>query len=395
MRKKHIGLILLVVILANIFIGCSKNNEVNDSVGDSSIVEDSDIDESETVDGDQDLDELQVGIILPTTEEPRWLQDKAQFEQILDKAGLRYEVLFSQGSSEVEKANIKRFISKGVDVLIICVQDGAVAADSIEEAKAAGVTVIAYDRLVTGTDAVDYFVTFDSFAVGVAQGTYIIENVGEGKNIPLYLYAGAVTDNNAYLYLKGAWSVLQPKIADKTFKIANSTEAIALMDKQELTDDELGKIMNQITTEWNFDSAKSKAEADLAAVGNSLKGDIAILAPNDGIARSLADVYEAAKGVSSFVITGMDSEKPSVQYVIDGKQSMTVFKDTRVLVADSVAMAVSILDGEKPVTDTVYNNGTKEVPTKQTDIVVVTRDNVKKALIDSGYYKLSDFEGIE
>ena len=395
MRKKHIGLILLVVILANMFIGCSKNNEVNDSVGDSSIVEESDIDESETVDGDQDLDELQVGIILPTTEEPRWLQDQAQFEQILDKAGLRYEVLFSQGSSEVEKANIKRFISKGVDVLIICVQDGAAAADSIEEAKAAGVTVIAYDRLVTGTDAVDYFVTFDSFAVGVAQGTYIIEHVGEGKNIPLYLYAGAVTDNNAYLYLKGAWSVLQPKIADKTFKIANSSEAIALMNKQELTNDELGKIMNQITTEWNFDSAKSKAEADLAAVGNSLKGDIAILAPNDGIARSLADVYESAKGVSSFVITGMDSEKPSVQYVIDGKQSMTVFKDTRVLVADSVAMAVSILDGEKPVTDTVYNNGTKEVPTKQTDIVVVTRDNVKKALIDSGYYKLSDFEGIE
>ena len=395
MRKKHVGLILLVVILANMFIGCSKNNEVNDSVGDSSIVEDSDIDESETVDGDQDLDELQVGIILPTTEEPRWLQDQEQFEQILDKAGLRYEVLFSQGSSEVEKANIKRFISKGVDVLIICVQDGAAAADSIEEAKAAGVTVIAYDRLVTGTDAVDYYVTFDSFAVGVAQGTYIIENVGEGKNIPLYLYAGAVTDNNAYLYLKGAWSVLQPKIADKTFKIANSSEAIALMDKQELTDDELGKIVNEITTEWNFDSAKSKAEVDLAAVGNSLKGDIAVLAPNDGVARSLADVYEAAKAVSSFVITGMDSEKTSVQYVIDGKQSMTIFKDTRVLVADSVAMAVSILDGEKPVTDTVYNNGTKEVPTKQTDIVVVTRDNVKKALIDSGYYKLSDFEGIE
>ncbi|MBQ5850841.1 MAG: substrate-binding domain-containing protein, partial [Lachnospiraceae bacterium] len=264
-----------------------------------------------------------------------------------------------------------------------------------EEAKAAGVTVIAYDRLVTGTDAVDYYVTFDSFAVGVAQGTYIIENVGDGKNIPLYLYAGAVTDNNAYLYFKGAWSVLQPKIADKTFKIANSSEAIAFMDKQELTDDELGKIMNEITTEWNFDSAKSKAEVDLAAVGNSLKGDIAVLAPNDGVARSLADVYEAAKAVSSFVITGMDSEKTSVQYVIDGKQSMTIFKDTRVLVADSVAMAVSILDGEKPVTDTVYNNGTKEVPTKQTDIVVVTRDNVKKALIDSGYYKLSDFEGIE
>ena len=107
---------------------------------------------------------------------------------------------------------------------------------------------------------------------------------------------------------------------------------------------------------------------------------------------STTSVYE---GDTILVWTKKSPWSVEKHYVIDGKQSMTVFKDTRVLVADSVAMAVSILDGEKPVTDTVYNNGTKEVPTKQTDIVVVTRDNVKKALIDSGYYKLSDFEGIE
>ena len=86
--------------------------------------------------------------------------------------------------------------------------------------------------------------------------------------------------------------------------------------------------------------------------------------------------------------------KASVQYVIDGKQSMTVFKDTRTLAADSVAMAMSILNGETPKTDTTYNNGVKDVPAKQTDIVVVTKSNVKEALIDSEYYDASDFTGL-
>ena len=102
----------------------------------------------------------------------------------------------------------------------------------------------------------------------------------------------------------------------------------------------------------------------------------------------------ADKDVSSYVITGQDSEKASVQYVIDGKQSMTVFKDTRTLAADSVAMAMSILNGETPKTDTTYNNGVKDVPAKQTDIVVVTKSNVKEALIDSEYYDASDFTGL-
>ena len=337
---------------------------------------------------------VQVGIVLPTKDEPRWLQDQAQFESILGDAGFTNQVMFSQGSSATEKTNVETLISKGISVLIICAQDGAAAAAAVEEAKAAGVTVIAYDRLITGTDAVDYYVTFDSFAVGAAQGQYLVDNAPAGSGIPLYLYAGAATDNNAFIFFEGAWSVLQPKIADGTFVIENSSEAEALQTKAELTRDEVGSIIGQITTDWDFNVAKSKAEANLTAVGADKKGDVLVLAPNDGTARSIADVFAADKDVSSYVITGQDSEKASVQYVIDGKQSMTVFKDTRTLAADSVAMAMSILNGETPKTDTTYNNGVKDVPAKQTNIVVVTKDNVKAALIDSEYYDASDFTGL-
>lgn len=400
MKKKLLSMILAVTMVAGMLTGCGGSNGGNNAEvsTDAEVVED----DAEVAEDDAASDdsadasgELQVGIVLPTKDEPRWLQDQAQFEAILGDAGFTNQVLFSQGSSATEKTNVETLISQGIDVLIICAQDGAAAAASVEAAKAAGVTVIAYDRLITGTEAVDYYVTFDSFAVGVAQGQYLIDNAPEGTGIPLYLYAGAATDNNAFIFFEGAWSVLQPKIADGTYVIANSTEAEALKDKNELTRDELGKIIGQITTDWDFNVAKSKAEAHLTAVGAESKGDVLVLAPNDGTARSIADVFATDKDITSFKVTGQDSEKASVQYVIDGKQSMTVFKDTRTLAADSVAMAVSILNGETPATDTTYNNEVIDVPAKQTNIVVVTKDNVKSALIDSEYYAASDFTGLE
>ena len=157
---------------------------------------------------------------------------------------------------------------------IICAIVGTVLGGvALKKAKDAGATVVCYDRLITGTDAVDYYVTFDSFAVGVAQGQYLIDNAPAGSGIPLYLYAGAATDNNAFIFFEGAWSVLQPKIADGTFVIANSTEAEGLADKAELTRDELGAIIGQVTTDWDFNVAKSKAEAHLTAVGAEAKGE--------------------------------------------------------------------------------------------------------------------------
>lgn len=392
MKKKILSLMLTAAMLAGVLTGCGSSNQgsTTTSAGGGTDTQTA----AEEAAGDA-KDGIQVGIVLPTKDEPRWLQDQAQFEKILGDAGFTNQVLFSQGSSATEKTNVETLISQGISVLIICAQDGSAAAAAVEEAKTAGVTVIAYDRLITGTDAVDYYVTFDSVAVGEAQGQYLIDNAPEGSGIPLYLYAGAATDNNAFLFFEGAWKVLQPKVADGTFVIANSSEAAALQDKAELTRDEQAKIIGQVTTDWDFNVAKSKAEAHLTAAGADLKGDVLVLAPNDGTARSIADVFATDKDITSYSITGQDSEKASVQYVIDGKQSMTVFKDTRTLAADSVKMAVSVLKGETPVTDTTYNNEAKDVPAKQTDIIVVTKDNVKAALIDSGYYEASEFTGLE
>ncbi len=227
------------------------------------------------------------------------------------------EILFSQGDSAKEKQNVETLISKGVKVLIICPQDSTVAAASAEAARAAGVKVISYDRLITDTEAVDYYGTFDSVSVGAAQGQYLVDHA-EGTGNPLYLYAGAASDNNAFLFFEGAWNVLQPKIADGTFVIKNSAEAVALQDKATLTRDEMGKIIGQITTNWDFNAAKTLAESNLTAAAAADKGKVFILAPNDGTARAIADAFAADADVTEYFVTGQDAEVASVQYIIDG-----------------------------------------------------------------------------
>jgi putative multiple sugar transport system substrate-binding protein len=339
------------------------------------------------------VSELAVGVVLPTKNEPRWIQDETRFMDAFAAAGYDVQILFSDGDSAKERSNVEALINQGVQVIIICPHDATAAAAAAAEARDAGVKVVSYDRLIRDTDAVDYYVTFDSISVGEAQGQYLVDKAS-GTGNPLYLYAGAATDNNAFLFFEGAWNVLQPKIADGTFVIKNSSQAEALQDKATLTRDEMGQIIGQVTTDWLFDVAKNLAEANLTAAPAADKGDVFILAPNDGTARAIADVFAADADVTSYVVTGQDAEIPSVQYIIDGKQSMTVLKDVRTLVSDAIAAAVAYLTGGTPPETATYKNGKIDVPAKPSVVVTVDQSNVKEALIDSGYYDASEFTGL-
>ena len=334
-----------------------------------------------------------VGVVLPTKDEPRWIQDEARFKDAFTKAGYNVQILFSANDSAKEKANVEALISQGVKVIIICPFDATAAAATADEAKAAGIKVISYDRLILDSASVDYYVTFDSIQVGKLQGQYLVDHA-TGTGNPLYLYAGAATDNNAFLFFQGAWEVLQPKIADGTFVIKNSSQALGLQSNATLTRDQEASIIGQITTEWKFDVAKNLAEANLTATTAADKGNVFILAPNDGTSRNIADAFAADKDVKSYVITGQDAEVASVQYIIDGKQTMTVLKDVRTLVADAIAAAIDFLTGTTPPQTSTYNNGKIDVPAKPSAVIAVDKSNVKAAIIDSGYWPASDFTGL-
>jgi putative multiple sugar transport system substrate-binding protein len=337
---------------------------------------------------------MSVGVILPTKDEERWTQDETRFRDAFTKAGYKVQILFSEKDSAKEKANVESLISQGVKAIIFCPVDGSAAAAAADAAHKAGIKVIAYDRLIRDTASVDYYVTFDSVAVGAAWAQYLVSKA-TGKGNHLYLYAGSAADNNAFIFFEGAWGVLQPKIADGTFRIINSSAAVALQAKPKLTREEMATIIGQVTTNWSPSDAKNIAEANLTAAKAEDKGVCYVLSPNDQTGRAIGDAFAADKAVTKYYTTGQDADKASIQYIIDGKQSMTVLKDVRTLVADAINVATLYLQGKVPPQTNTYNNGKIDVPAKPSAIVSVTQDNVKAAIVDSGYYPASAFTGLK
>ena len=333
-----------------------------------------------------------IGIVLPTKEESRWLNDQKYFEEYFKD--LNYEILFSQNNSATEKTNVETLISRGAEVIVLCAYDAAAAAAAVNSAKEEGITVISYDRLIMGTDKLDYYVTFDSCSVGKAQADYLIEQAAGKTGVNLYMYSGALTDNNSVLFFEGAWKALQPYIADGTFIVRNCDKAIEFKDKNDLTRDEMVSIMQTIDSEWNMATCKSLAEAHLAAVGSDAKGEVFVLGPaDDDCCRALSDAFRDDAEVTRLVITGADGVEASVQYIIDGKQSMTVYKDTQALVKGTLQIIDALKKGEEPAYDTTYNNDAMDVPTIQADVVTVTADNIAEVFFEGGVYDGNNYTG--
>ena len=264
---------------------------------------------------------------------------------------------------------------------------------TLASSAVAGVKVINYGRLILDTASVDFYVDFDGVAVGAAQAQYLIDRAGATKGNNLYLFAGAASDNNSFTFLEGAWEKLQPRIADGTFVIRNSSLAVALQGSATLTRDQEGRIIGQVTTNWDVTTARYLAQSNLMAAQAADKGTVFILAPNDGTARAIADAFAADKGVTKAYVTGQDADKASVQSIIDGRQGMTIFKDARTRVKDAITAAVDFLRGGTPAATSTVNNGAIDVPANLLASVSVTRDNIQSALIEAGYYRVGDFTG--
>lgn len=327
-----------------------------------------------------------VGIVLPTKSESRWPMAQKQFAQALPGA----TILFSNGDTATEKTNVESLISKGVKVIIICPQDATSAAAEVNEANSHGIKVISYDRLIMNTPNVNYYATFDSVAVGAAQANYLVSQA-KGKGNHLYLYAGAVSDNNAFLFFQGAWSIFQPKIADGTFVIENSSSANSLKSKATLSHSQLGQIIGQITTNWDPVTAKTLTQANLAKATAAKKGVCYVLAPNDDTSRAITDTFRADKAVKQIYSTGQDFTQASLQYILNGKQSMTVWKSDQYLVNDCKIIVTAVLNNTKPsCIVTTYNNGSVAVASTKAPLTIVTKDNAASVINSSGLYTVTN-----
>ena len=386
---KKLKKIATVSILASsifAFTGCAPNQPAAPSPEPQTPTADSPAEEAGGVEGF-------VGIVLPTMDEPRWQHDRDRFEAALADTNFSFETLFSQDDPALERNNVEALIARGIDVLIITPVDGDAAAAAAELARDAGVVVISHDRLIMGTDAIDYFVTFDSHEVGREQGRYLANQIEPGSTgNPLYIFTGSPADNNAFLFFEGAWEILRPLVADGTFTVMNSSVATGFADNENLTRAELSQILDQTTTMWDADTAFNLAQSNLTAVGPEGKGRVYILCPNDGTALSIALAFQQDPDITEYFITGQDADPANVQAIIDGIQQMTVFKDVRTLVSDSLSVATSLLEGAPVITNGSFDNGVFEVPSLLSQVVAVDRYNLIAELIaGDGYYSADMF----
>jgi len=320
-----------------------------------------------------------VGVAMPTQDLQRWNQDGENIQEQLIAAGFEVDLQFANNDVATQVNQIETMIANGVDVLVIASIDGGALGAVLSQAQDAGIPVIAYDRLIMGTDAVDYYTTFDNYGVGQAQGQFIVDTLDlENEDGPfnIEIFTGDPGDNNARLFYNGAMGIVQPFIDDGTLVVLSGST----------TFEEVA------TADWSPENAQNRMEAIIAshyADGTVLH---AVLCSNDstaqGVIQALRTNYTLPGGADWPVITGQDCDIANVPFILEGYQSMSIFKDTRALAAAAVEMVTAILSGEAvPVNDTEqYDNDVIVVPTYLLGIEVVTTDNWVEWLIDTGYY---------
>ena len=325
-----------------------------------------------------------VGIAMPTKSSARWIDDGNNIVKILKERGYGTDLQYAEDDIPNQLSQVENMVTKGAKVLVIAAIDGTTLSDVLKQAKAKGITVIAYDRLIRDTPNVDYYATFDNFQVGVLQAQSIEQGLGlkEGKGpFNIELFGGSPDDNNAYFFYNGSMSVLQPYVDSGKLVIGSGQKG---MDKVS-------------TLRWDGATAQARMDNLLSAFYGRKRVD-AVLSPYDGLSigilSSLKGVGYGSGNMPMPIVSGQDAEVPSIKSMQRGEQYSTIFKDTRDLARVTADMVDASLSGkEVTVNDTkTYNNGVKVVRSYLLKPVVVDKSNWEKVLIDSGYYKRSQFD---
>lgn len=319
-----------------------------------------------------------VGVSMPTKSSARWISDGDSMVKYLKEAGYRVDLQYAEDDIPNQLAQVENLVTKGAKVLVIAAIDGTTLSDVLQKAADKGVKVISYDRMITKTKNVDYYATFDNFAVGVLQAGSLVNalKLKEGKGpFNIELFGGSPDDTNAFFFYDGAMSVLKPYI---------DSGKLVVRSKQ-MGMEKVG------TLRWDGAVAQARMDNLLSAFYGKEKIH-AVLSPYDGLSigilSSLKGVgYCTAQQPCPFV-SGQDAEIASVKSMLRGEQYSTVFKDTRQLAKVAVGMVDALLAGKKPeINDTkTYNNGVKILPSYLLKPVSVDKSNYKEILVGSGYY---------
>ena len=303
---------------------------------------------------------VRIGFSMDTLKEERWQRDKALVEQRCKEVGAECEIQVANGDDSLQTKQCDNLLTKGVDVLIVAPHNGQIAASIVEAAHRQGVPVISYDRLIRNAD-VDLYVSHQVVKIGQMQAQYALDNRKKGNYV---LIGGSPTDNNALLLREGQMQVLKPAIDRGDIKI----------------------ISDQFAKEWKAEEALRITEDALTKTNNDIQ---AIVASNDGTAGGAISALPPQL-VGKILVTGQDAALDAVQRIVDGKQTMTIYKPITPLAFSAVDSAIKLARGEKIDAPDKVNNGKLEVPSILQQPLVVDKNNVMQTVIKDGYHKMED-----
>ena len=306
-------------------------------------------------------DAFVIGISIPTQREEGWIRGVNFLRAEATKRGYQVKLQISDNDATRQLAQCENLIAQGVHILVVAPHDASAASVIVGKAHRAGIKVISYDRMIKDAP-VDLYLSYDNEKVGELQGEYIVRKVPKGNYVVL---SGAPTDNNAAKFKAGAMKFIQPLVEKGEIRI----------------------VMEQSVKDWLPAEAMKLVENALTSSKNRID---AILAPNDGTAGGAIAALAAQKLDGKVPVTGQDSEVSAARRIIEGKQSMTVFKDASRLAEQTIIAARKLADGADPGANTTVANGRYRIPARLLTPVVVDRNNLEKVLIESGYLKRSD-----
>lgn len=329
-----------------------------------------------------------IGVAMPTQQSERWIADGENVQAQLEELGYEVDLQFANDDIPTQISQIENMINGGAEALVIASIDGTTLTSVLETAESQDIPVIAYDRLINGSDTVDYYTTFDNYQVGVQQATSLLtglgvldengEETGEEGPFNVELFAGSPDDNNATFFWEGAMDTLQPYLDSGVLNVPSGQ-----------TEFDQAAILR-----WLPATAQARME-DLITVGGGERLD-GVLSPYDGLSIGIISALTSG-GYSKDelpVVTGQDAELGSVKSIIAGEQYSTIFKDVRKLGERAVLMVDALMKGEEPeVNDTeTYDNGEKIVPSYLLESQIVTAENYEEVLVDSGYYNADELQ---
>jgi D-xylose transport system substrate-binding protein len=301
---------------------------------------------------------LRIGLSLGTLQEERWQRDRDRFVRRAEELGA--EVLVQSGNSDTTRQiqDIESLLSRGVQVLVVVAHDPTAMNRSVDAARAAGVPVVCYDRLITGCD-VDLYLSFDNVRVGRLQAEFLVRKLGgKGRIVRIN---GPKTDYTGMLFKKGQDEVLAPLIASRAIEVVHEDYAAG----------------------WKPENAKRIVSAAITAKGATFQ---AVLATNDGTAGGAIQALLEEGLAGKVFVTGQDADLAACQRIVRGTQAMSVYKPLAKLANRAAEAAVALARRQVLIVRDSVNNGVKDVPSILEDVIVVDRSNLAETVIKDGFH---------